>query len=408
MKTGLTLLLLLTVLATVPGCAKFRKLTRRDYASLDDPFVDKSSLTADTKKDADKDEGSSGFAKLDSTQPAIATAQPATAQPATADPGIGRATVAKGNTPTFGGVRAVGMSNVIASDTDSAPDNGPSLEDFVTKAAQPATSSLNAATDAVAKTSVTPDTEEFAAFLGEQAEASGLTETAHELDAGFADWANSKKKEWKQKTAQAENQVAATVNPIRQVSQGVTAALAPTVSSSASSTAVPESAVPLIQHTTAATQHKMPEAISAPPVARPLRQGNPFADQLPEFPEMDAAVTAPPPTQTAAAAPAIAPPATPPATPRTRLPGSSPPAVSSVPAAAATGAAAKTPATQVEEPWDPFAAFDGPSRPPTTQPSPVSGTSPFGNSTAAQSGGQTLDSGFRFDSGWKPSNMERP
>ncbi|MEZ6126464.1 MAG: hypothetical protein R3C49_25360 [Planctomycetaceae bacterium] len=348
--TRLMLICALLTAVSSTGCSKFRQLTRRDYAALQDPFLDQSALA---EKEAPAKKGTSGFVKIDDTAGSATTAAApgtsagrTTAQAGTAMVSQSKTVADAGAAKSFPGVRAQGVSNSVV------PGSGPSLSDFVSKPAQSAGSKAVAVT-AAAATNDDADLAQFTEFLEGQAEASGLTDTARQLDSDFATFAAQRKQEWSAQTAAvtsaAQDKASPLINTVRNAEA-----------------AVSDRAEPLIQQIHAET---------AAPLIEPVRKtaaaaGSAFSD---------AAKTA----KQAVANPFEAIPFGQPAaaeTPRPKFDD-------------APSASSSKSTSTADDQWNPFAAFE--SAPASSAAKPNETEKP-----------KTLDSGFQFDSGWRPSNLK--
>lgn len=327
MKTCFRLLLLLSLVATAPGCSRFRQLTRRDYALLRDPFTG-SALTEDGQTsltDADPppldsvQASDAGFVKVADEATDQAVSRVAADYSRVASSEINQHPV-----PTLAGAQGVRLpgSEIQSAAEDLAASTG--------EAARPV------------------DMAGMAAFMEEQASASGLTDTANELKSDFSEFAAKRQQEWKQQVAEVEDTVEATTNPIRQVSRTISSPAGPQEAAALSAaTAQPRAAQPF-----AASDHK---DAAVPLIARGTQA--PFA-----------AAAAPP----IGAADPFAP-----ISPKTEA------------AAGPQGAVFDEPVNPAEQ-LNPFAEFDH----------QVDGT--------AAPSGRSLDAGFSFDSGWRPSNTVHP
>lgn len=178
----------LLIAIVLPGCSRLRQMTRRDYASMEDPFT---SRLADEGAVASRDRD---------RQIADSTGQIRTASQS----------------------RDVGSSTSVADrmlasargNRQTTPGTGPSLSDFVEKAdSQVAKARQAAATFGNAATnSADTDMAGMTQFLGQQASASGLTDTAQQLDEDFAEWAAMRKQEWASKAATVDEHASPFLN----------------------------------------------------------------------------------------------------------------------------------------------------------------------------------------------------
>ena len=226
----------------------------------------------------------------------------------------------------------------------TANQSGPSLSDFVGKPAEPAVAAI---TGSASEALVGSDLADFTSFLEQQATASGITETARKPDEDFAQWAAAEKQEWQQKTTAVAKKATPLINPIQQVSQAVSAAGS---ADHANRTAV--------KNMTHPASHPASDAVE---IATPLLQNSTSARPSvnPIAPTADTRSTAPIGVKT---------------------PFANPP--SQIAESDLT-----SPSSQIahEAP-----AFD------------------FNEVSEVSSESGKLDSGFNFDSGWKPSNLVLP
>lgn len=395
-KKEIPITLLILILCAAPGCSRFRQLTRRDYATLSDPFVDKSALTADAAA-AEAAPAASGIARLNGNPPASAS-----------------------NTQT---ALAASQSPATSGTPATSKPTGPALSDFVGQTAKTApTPQTPSPSQTVAVSSSSPVSDSDMARLGGQfpQQPSSNPTASVVRDSGFAEWANSRKSEWEKQVAEAESVGKATAaSGIQQVGQTVSQA------ADAAFAELPEPVQAMVQNRESAT----PLITQQPAAQRPVAtQAAPPAD-LDGFQNFAAQANAntrglpaaPPPreafsnqaaaTNSAPAAAASPPPAF---ASRTRLPGTQFNAEQSSnawPAEAAQIAPKTSPPAFTPNSPDPFAAFENSNQ---SQPSanasvdPFADADPFAESPPASPRTQTLDSGFNFDSGWKPSHLERP
>lgn len=311
--TTWTVLVLLT--SSLTGCQKFRQLTRRDYASMEDPFAQpfaddsryssqppSPALTASHSREVD----SAG--RLDSLRVSGATLT--NEVEAAATDFVERTEAA--------GAAAIDRANPFAEEQFEAIES--------------------------------QSLEEMGQFLGNQAAASGLTETAHALDEEFTAWAAEQKQEWQRDAAMARG-------PVSQGQpQGTSAA---DRSRFAIEPLEDDVATPFIQRTAAEVAPR-PAGTAG---VQPLGTADPFA----KFGSQTAGrVTL---GETISSSSAAATPASPAEPDWHQTPNAAAPVV--------------TP--DVVE--DPFADFGTPA--PASPPS-------------------SIDAQFHFDTGWKPSSVERP
>ena len=344
MRTFFNITTILLLLCSAPGCSRFKQLTRRDYASLNDPFTSNLSddeTVARLGSEQVKSPSAAGVARVDGNTPVRPRSQNTATVSHTTD-----STAAPIN-GKFAGVQSRGMGDVIGQ------ASGPSLSDFVGRTAESnVASSESQATNG--------NMSEFTAFLEEQAEASGLTETANDLDEDFAQWAAAEKQDWQRKMAAVEEKATPVVSTIQQVSQS--------------------NPIPSPSGTTAAaTRPNLNQAMYAREADK-FETATPLIQQWPAVPTMSGTATA---KVRSAVAPEIG----------TENPFAELQAQRSVPAVA-------TPAKPVaasEPVWEAVA-----------QPQPTASEVPdfdFNEVTPAK---KDLDTGFNFDTGWRPSNFEQP
>ncbi|MCR9198082.1 MAG: hypothetical protein NXI04_05535 [Planctomycetaceae bacterium] len=343
MKSLTTCTLLIVLSCSLTGCSRFRQLTRRDYASMEDPFAEPMSedprfqpeasptMTASHSRDAD----SAG--QLDRLRVSGATLTSEVG--AAADDFLQRSEAA--------GTAAVQDAGAFAQQQFEEVEN--------------------------------QTLQEMSQFLGDQATASGLTETAQALDEDFAAWAAEQKQEWHRDAQQAATPVAAAAQTAADAIPDFVDHAAADASRFAIEPLEDDIATPFIQRT--AAERASGAAGSVVPAAeRPLGDENPFARYN---------------AQTAG---------------RVTLGEARGAAASAVP---------ETPAAVAEPQWqrsaapaaatpelveDPFVDFDRqPAVPADTTPTLTPPTT-----TGAPAGSSSLDSRFNFDTGWKPSSVQRP
>ncbi len=399
MYKNISLIILIIVASTATGCAKFRELTRRDYAMLKDPFLDRSAVAkVDEAPEANRN-GVSGVVQatdLSATNNAATKTTPVSSTRTVSAESSAKADF-KGD---FKGVRMNGMGNVINQ------DGGPSLEDFVGK-----TPESVAAVAAAVKTPQAPgtDMEDFTQFVKGQAEASGMTNTAQELDEDMNEWFVKQNEEWNQQTQAGEEHAAVLIDPVRRVQEVAIDAHPEMPSlpqlgfgnpSSATKSSNPEIATPLIQQAATTKDRWIVPTTTAPKIASAAAaESNSQPATKSEFaPDPFAAFSG----QTADAAPSFA--------EIQPTSGTKPPAGTTNPNPFAEEfSVAPKPQNANEDQWNPFNSGNRPIASPTpTQtsqgqaPAAEGFDRPFRAKAAAEQ--PTSDSGFHFDSGWRPTN----
>lgn len=334
-KHCINIFLLITMLTALTGCQRFRQLTRRDYALMKDPFATK--LAEDGR---------------DGEEPPLPGIEPTKT-----------GYVSVGDTAVEQGAAQADYSMVAHS--EEPPATGPSLSDFMTDQNHSNPQTIH---DSQSPGSKDPEADmaNIAAFLENQAENSGLTQTATELHEDFAAYAAQKQKQWKQQVGEAQEQATPLIQkPIRQVSRSVQTAadefaaataefdVIDSLTNNAPAPAANESATPLLRQPATA-------AAAAPKPGR-----NPFAELAAETPEQ--------PFKAPASAQASQ---NPPAPLFDESPTETDP----------TG-------TSVSNPFEQMGVQNAP---------------PAATPDKQMAPGSTLDAGFNFDSGWRPSNAVHP
>ncbi|MGB4710841.1 MAG: hypothetical protein WBH28_20380 [Fuerstiella sp.] len=358
MRTFIYISSIIAMLAIMPGCSRFRELTRRDYAKLHDPFTS-------TLADADAIAQNAENRERTATGATVARpGDPASAKQQNLLSNAAETRIAAN--AGFQGINAQGMGDVIGR------ASGPSLSDFVGNKAEETKTAIAQAGAATQK-KVDSDLAGFTEFLESQATASGMTETANELSADFAEISAQAKQDWARTTAAVEEQATPYMNPIQQVSQSVSefADTQPAQHAAAVNLATTqfnvaqqnkEVATPLLQHNTPSrpTTNSTPSKNTNGSAG--IGSDNPFAQLQPT------------------------------ATPRSQ-PETSSPFYSNQPASPASPAAPAAP----EAKWE------------STVSAPKSKTeAPAFDFNDVPTQNKKMDSGFNFDTGWKPSSMELP
>ncbi|MCA9051844.1 MAG: hypothetical protein KDA89_24065, partial [Planctomycetaceae bacterium] len=257
MKTHRIMLIGLALLTVTTGCSKFRGLTRRDYAALEDPFADG---TAPPDKESPTNvpptSEAAGVARLGSsaTRTASSTGQtPAT----TARMSAGLA--ANPSRPETGIPKNSPRTNPAFNESDFTPPGD-------------LTAGLPKAPDSALSDGPGPKAKMagIASFLEDQAKNSGMTDTANELDKDFAAWAADQKEEWNHPTTAVPSntppefsQLPSLPHELRGAKRAATPAVRATLSgpqesSFAGTAAIPtttaDQATPLIRQTAAAVE----------------------------------------------------------------------------------------------------------------------------------------------------------
>lgn len=400
MYNRIFIITLIIAASTVTGCAKFRELTRRDYAMLKDPFLDRSAVA---KVDEESDVNATGVSGVAQVSDLSAAGNADKKMALVSDTRTTRTTSTTSTPPNatadFKGVRMNGMGEIIR------PEGGPSLDDFIEKAAEPATAAAETAQNSAG------DMADFTKFVKGQAEASGMTETAKELDEDMNEWFVKQNEEWNQQvqnvedratpligSARPDQEVAIETHPempaLPELGYGNPA---PTAGRSA-----PEIATPLIQHAAKTTDKWIvpttttPEikSAAAPVPASPASTKSGFApDPFAAFAEQnDGAASRSSDIQT---------------TSGTKVPTN----VANTNPFADEFPTDPKPKRAAQEQWNSFNADSGNRQEfGTPKGQWTAQENPFGNSPAAAVKPQTVpakptgDSGFNFDSGWRPSN----
>lgn len=195
MKTQTLTSVVLCVLCTVTGCSKIRHMTRGDFAVLNDPFLDSPAEASSeaTRLAATAADTTQGYARIPSTS---AAAQPSAAV---------QAAVPSGGSP----FRTAGQSRTIVPESTTAG---------LARIAAGESSAANQTPEALLPKHAPMDMADMSAFMKEQAEASGLTETAEDLEEDFEAFMAARQENWKQESNTIRNQAA---NQIQQVSDEV-------------------------------------------------------------------------------------------------------------------------------------------------------------------------------------------
>jgi len=382
----------LVVLATsFTGCSRFReKMTRRDYALLRDPFTGRADeATASVAPTEPSIQASplsqagiarvtpAGKAKLSDSATAnysnVASVAPAEPKTAANTTGV--------SSTKFPGAQASSMNESVATakvDADPSAAANPFAAAIEAASQQTAAGAQNSDVNA---TDQAPDMAGLAKFMEDQAKASGMTDTAKNLSEDLSEFAAQRKKAWDSEVAAVEEKAAPLIQSVRQVSQTVeqvagqsnnagTAVTNSGFSSAVNATTQPaEKAQPFITNQLPSPQAQRPAVRKS--TQPPIGNANPFA-------AIEAAMT--------------------PATASSKQTTPPTPVFS---AAVAADSDAN----------NPFSAFDTQDAGTRNGASVVAKPSEFDSSNGETSGkvsGDTLDAGFSFDSGWRPSTATRP
>lgn len=359
---GLTTYTLLVVLScSLTGCSRFRQLTRRDYASMEDPFAEPMSEDPRFQRES---------------EPTMTASHSRDADPS----------------GQLDRLRVTGAT--LTGDVEDAAD------DFLRRSEAAGAAATADSSDFARQQYEEVENQtlqEMSQFLGDQATASGLTETAEALDEDFAAWAAQQKQEW-QRDAQA---AAAPVATAAGAAVEAIPDFVDTVTADASRFSIEpledDVATPFIQRTAAENA----DGGVIPAAERPLGDENPFARYNAQTAGRvtlgETGSTAVPGGRSSASTAAMPAPAARPAT------------VAEPQWQRSTTPAAQTPAVQkpaVQTPplvEDPFVDFDTLQSRPATD-APAVGGAPQTPAASRSS----LDSQFNFDTGWKPSSVQRP
>ena len=391
MKIQLILILSLCSTCSLTGCAKIRQITRRDFAVLDDPFLRESPASDPTV-------GQTTLAAADSSN---------------ADESVGFARVGDSNpaqevqSQTSSPFQTASRSRTVVPESTSAG---------LAKLAAGPPQDQQMPTASAAPESKILDMAEMSAFMKQQAEASGMTETAKDLEADFEAFAASRREQWKDKVQTMKQ---AAESEVRQVASQVSAVGASAIPSLPEMSfddgfGIGETAEPLIRQMSgqmsgvaAIARRSVSEVVSEMP--------NPFEDQ---FAGQQGSASTPFSDNpfgfddlTAKAEQAFG-----------RSKASMTSAASDVRSAAQNAAQNAAGSFADFADFADFAAFADSQltgeivSPPTTtrssnpfedlSPPRASAVAPVGNQSATGSK-NSLDDDFGFDGGWRPANMER-
>ena len=353
MKIQLTLSLILSVCFTcnLAGCAKIRQMTRRDFAVLNDPFLNDPAA-----------DDTVGVVRFGQASPAQPPGQPAVTQPP---------------------VQTVSNSQTVVPES--------ALNDLAKMAAGD-----NPAATMAQKTNAT-GMPEMSAFMKQQAEASGLTETAKDIESDFEAFAAARQKEWTEQNQAIQQQVRGRVQQVANQVTEFGEAVAPSLPDMSfdEGFGFAETAEPLI-HQAANVANQVQQSVTEAVAEMP----NPFADQMPsdlsEFADNPFGFEAPIANQVQAAA------------------DKAEDAFSDFANFANSHFPQQTPAPTDQS--NSFQSLTPPvapqvQRPQQAVPSGQNQTNATSDPWAEPSSSfpqQRLDDKFGFDAGWRPANMERP
>ena len=352
----------LLLITGITGCSRFRDLTRRDYALLRDPFVNRFSADQDVAETAAASADVTGRITIDDTSTAAADYGAR---------GESRDENAPATPPTNGRLHEL---QVRSSNDDIASSSGPSLSDFIGHRPEPSKTTMPPMPESPVGGTNAAD---FGLFAEKRVAAAEETATAGAAGDDFSDWASQQHKKWNGKGPPTTDRDNAVAGRIRQVTQIVNTAAddddLPTLPSPDLGGFGTDTATPLIRTTGQHVATGSRNAATNPPIGT----GTPFAGA------MSGNDVGMPPTSQSSIQPAT--------TSRANIDAHAP-----LQPPAFDSSASESPTHS-----DPFAEFDESRR---------TATDPFAAATAkrkAEANGQ-MDSTFRFDTGWNPSNLVRP
>lgn len=384
MKTHTLIIFALCATSCLGGCAKIRQMTRRDFAVLNDPFLDspaaaapgqatpgRATVAATATASASND--TQGYARVGTTQPTPGS--PAAQPAATATNPFQMASRARTIVPES---TTAGLARIAAGPT-TAP---------VTPPAQ------------------SMDMADMSAFMQQQAKASGLTETAADLEADFEAFAAARREEWGQQAKQAKQKVS---NEVQQVAdQGLAFGESmPSIPDMAfgSEFSATETAQPLIRQMSGQTS-----ATATMPVKE---MPNPFQDQVTQADspnpfenlQLDDSTFAAP-SESRQVKNAVLPSMTPRSNPAQEFRDFAAAPESQLTGKIPTESTMPSQANPFEE-WHKQQAQAAQTTPPPTTPAAAPVVN-FNQPTTQPKQQKKLDDKFGFDVGWRPANMERP
>lgn len=337
MKRLTTMAVLLAMTLSLSGCSRFRQLTRRDYAHMDDPFAEP---LVDDSRYASESEPT-----MTASQSRVMSAQ---GDSANATSGVRSATLTR--------------------------DAAESARSFVRGVQADASEAFGSAEETTRNPfAEAAGSQDMSQFLSDQANASGLTETAQQLDAEFASWAAEQNQEWKREANDFSSGTADVVGAIEAIPDFVENARED-LSQFAIEPLEDDVATPFIQRTAAEVRESIQMAPDEAAVQQ-LGSANPFAQTAGRVTLGDIG------SGVASAAAASSRPET---------------------TAPEWPAAAETQDWQRTTPGDPTFGVD-PFVNPFVDEKPTPQAAPKRPVTSP-----SLDSRFNFDTGWRPSSVERP
>ena len=364
--------LLLIIGAT--GCSRFREMTRRDYALLRDPFTGRFGADKELVDSVPPSAGATGRVSINDTATAAADYD-----------AVAEFDTAKVPAGPVNGERRLDGIKVRGVGEDIAATSGPSLSDFLGKRPEPSQEGLLPRLEY-------PKADTDVAGIGPFAQQSTVDTApggaAAGVDDDFTAWASSQNEEWGNNAGQSTGypasrqiqQVSQILNPPAAADDDMPTLPSPDLDSESFRPPATDAATPLIRPTERNVASDARETSTPPPVGI----GDPFGNTASRF----GARTLPQP-QVPIEAPVFDVPASSVISAASfKVKESQQAPVFDAPAA--TPPAGNNPFAEFDQPnpaLDPFAAA-------ATGKKPVSGTS--------------ADSTFRFDTGWKPSNLVRP
>ena len=349
-------ILVLLLLTGATGCSRFRELTRRDYALLRDPFVNRFS-----------GDEAAGRVSMDDT--ATADANYDVANESTTANAVSGASAPAGR---LSEIQIQGLRNGVTQ------SSGPSLSDFIDMEPQQLATGMPPLPN---QSDVKKSAAGFGVFAEQRTASTGGTVTPANVQDDFADWASLQHEKWNSDARPPTSQVLP--GQIQQVSQTVKTATdedgLPTLPSpdiAGYGTEISDTATPLIRNTALDTAAR-PQVMPTNP---PIGTQTPFAGT-------------------------------------TSGRGARTPSPLQPPTFDVSASAAKSSANVVrQQPTPPV--FDSPTAQSGTTPDPFAdfdkSTNPAGDPFAANASSRNaaasgpVDSSFHFDTGWKPSNLTRP
>jgi hypothetical protein len=358
---------ILLLLTGATGCSRFRELTRRDYALLRDPFVNRFS---------DDDNVADTAARIDDDDPAGRVSMDDTATAAAHYGVTGKSKTVNTVSGTSAPAGRLSEIQIQGLRNDVAQSSGPSLSDFIDMEPEQPRMPMPPLPK---QPDIRKNANGFGVFAEKRTAATEGTVTPTDVKNDFADWASLQHKKWNSDARPPTSHTPP--GQIRQVSQTVKTAAdddgLPTLPSpdiAGIETEVPDTATPLIRQTALNTASRSQVMTTTPPIG----SQTPFAGAT-------SGRNARTPSQS---------PIQPPtfdlsASNENKLSRQPPPPVFD------------SPAQRAETTPDPFAEYDNSQNPART---------PFAVNAAQRNAAASgpVDSTFHFDTGWKPSNLTRP